>query len=49
MLGRGAFASISAVEGITISKSMSKQFRKLDKASPKERRAHLAATYGKSK
>jgi hypothetical protein len=49
VLGRSAFASISAVEGIKLSRGMSGEFRKVEHASAEGRRAHLAETYGKKK
>ena len=49
VLGRSAFARISAVEGITVSKRMSGEFRKVEKAPPEARRTHLVDTYGKKK
>ena len=45
-IGRKAFASISAVEGIKLSKA--RDLDELDNASPDERRRVLARKYGKA-
>lgn len=51
VLGREAFAKITAVEGIRMSRSMRGEFEKLDatRASPAKRRATLSAKYGAKK
>ena len=50
-LGRETFAKISAVEGLHLSPAMRNEFREFDrkKLSPKERRAAIAAKYGKGR
>ena len=47
VLGRKAFSSISAVEGVHLSKDMKADFRRLESASPAARRAALSGKYGK--
>ena len=47
VLGRQAFARISAVEGVVLSKSMTADLRRLEDASPAERRLVLSGKYGK--
>jgi len=47
VLGRKAFSSISAVEGVHLSKDMKADFRRLESASPATRRAALSGKYGK--
>jgi hypothetical protein len=47
VLGRAAFASISAVEGIKISKSMGAALRRTAGMAAQERRSMLASKYGK--
>ncbi|MCF8878314.1 hypothetical protein L5876_00610 [Hyphobacterium sp. SN044] len=48
VLGRAAFAKISAVEGLRASKTMNSDFKKLDaeNATPEQRRKYLASKYG---
>ena len=48
ILGRAAFAKISAVEGLRASRQMKSDFAKLDaeNATPEERRKYLAGKYG---
>lgn len=48
MLGRSAFAKISAVEGLRASRQMKSDFKKLDaeNATPEQRRKYLASKYG---
>lgn len=50
-LGRQAFAKISAVEGIRMSRAMDAEFREFDRKglSPEERRKAIAAKYGKTR
>ena len=47
VLGRKAFSSISAAEGVHLSKDMKADFRRLESASPADRRAALSVKYGK--
>lgn len=49
IVGRDAFAKISAIEGISLSPGMQKDFETFDTAglSPQERRKALAEKYGK--
>ena len=47
VLGRKAFASISAVEGVYLSKIMAADFKRLDHVSSSERRQALTVKYGK--
>ena len=47
VIGRTAFASISSVEGIRLSKRMSGDLRRTAGMSADERRATLASKYGK--
>jgi hypothetical protein len=48
-VGRKTFASISAVEGITITREMDAEFRRTDGMTADKRRAALARKYGKKK
>lgn len=50
-LGRQAFAKISEVEGIKMSRTMDAEFREFDRKglSPEERRKAIAAKYGKTR
>lgn len=50
-LGRQAFAKISEVEGIRMSRAMDAEFREFDRKalSPEERRKAIAAKYGKTR
>jgi hypothetical protein len=50
-LGRGSFAKISSVEGITLSAAMKADFSRFDREelSPAERRKALARKYGKAR
>lgn len=49
VIGRSGGSKINAVEGVVLSPEMRKLFRSFDKdgLSPNERRARLAARYGK--
>ena len=47
VLGRKAFARISAVEGVYLSDGMAADFRRLDHVSSSERRQALTVKYGK--
>jgi len=47
VLGYKAFASISAVEGMYLSKGMKADFRRLQGSSPSVRRDALTGKYGK--
>ncbi len=47
VVGRSAFAKISAVEGVFLSESMEAEFRRLETVSPEHRRQELARKYGK--
>jgi hypothetical protein len=47
VLGRKAFSSISAIEGVHLSKDMKADFRRLESASPAARRDALSGKYGK--
>jgi hypothetical protein len=51
LVGRGAFAKISAVEGIRLSQEMQADFAGFDrtKALPSQRRSTLATKYGSKK
>jgi len=49
VLGRAAFASISAVEGVYLSKSMKADLGRLESVSASERRRELSGKYGKKK
>jgi hypothetical protein len=46
-IGRAAFGKISEVEGITVSRKLEGDLRRLDRVSPERRRAVLARKYGK--
>ena len=48
-IGRKSFASISAVEGIEISRDMDGEFRRTDRMTAEKRRSTLASKYGKKK
>lgn len=48
IIGRKAFASISAIEGVYLSKVMDADFQRLAQAPPAERRRELAVKYGKN-
>ena len=47
VLGRKAFAQVSAVEGIRLSGALESDLRQLRDATPERRRATLADKYGK--
>ncbi len=47
VLGHKAFSSISAVEGVHLSRDMKADFRRLESVSPAARRQALAGKYGK--
>lgn len=47
VLGRKAFTSISAVEGVYLSRDMKADFRRLEGVSPAARRDALSGKYGK--
>lgn len=47
VLGREAFASISAIEGVFLTSAIKADLRRLDGATPVERRLVLLAKYGK--
>ena len=47
VLGRSAFATISAAEGVHLSKQMNADLHRLDGASASERRRVLAGKYGR--
>lgn len=47
VLGRSAFANISAVEGIRLSKGMKADFRRLEHTPADKRRSVLSDKYGK--
>ena len=47
VLGREAFSSISAVEGVYLSRDMKADFRRLEGVSPTARRDALSRKYGK--
>lgn len=47
VVGRDAFARISAVEGITLSPAMKATLDKTERMPPEQRRRTLASTYGK--
>jgi len=51
VVGRSAFAKISAVEGLKMSPSMRKDFEEFDrkKLSPDKRREALSSKYGKKR
>jgi hypothetical protein len=46
-IGRSAFGKISMVEGITVSRGLEEDLRRLDRVVPERRRAVLARKYGK--
>ena len=48
-IGRKSFASISAVEGIEISRGMDGEFRRTDRMTAEKRRSTLASKYVKKK
>ena len=48
VLGRAAFASISEVEGIRLSKSMSAALNRTEAMPADQRRSTLASKYGKN-
>lgn len=47
VLGRAAFAKVSAVEGIEVGKTLDNDLRRLADATSAERRRVLAGKYGK--
>jgi hypothetical protein len=47
VLGRSAFAKVSAVEGIVVSRDLRDDLRRLGSVSPAKRRTVLADKYGK--
>lgn len=49
IIGRESFRSISAVEGIKLSRSMDGDFRRTEGMSADKRRATLSSKYGKKK
>lgn len=49
VVGRKSFASISAVEGIHMSRDMHGEFRRTDDVSADKRRSMLSDKYGKKK
>lgn len=49
VIGERGFTSISAVEGISASKTLKADLRKLKDSSSEKRRAVLAETYGSKK
>lgn len=51
IIGRTAFAKISAVEGIRLTPTMAADFREFERKglSPKERREAIAGKYGKAR
>ena len=49
VLGRKAFAQISAVEGVHLSKELAADLKRLKNVSSSERRQQLAAKYGQPK
>lgn len=48
VMGREVFAKISEVEGITVSRGLKSDLRRLSGASPEKRRAVLSEKYGKT-
>lgn len=48
VLGRSAFARIAAVEKIVLSRQLRDDLHRLRDASPEDRRAALAAKYGRN-
>jgi hypothetical protein len=48
VIGHQAFARISAVEGVVLSKAMKADLRRLEAAAPAERRMVLSGKYGKA-
>ncbi|AGK56949.1 hypothetical protein HYPDE_26333 [Hyphomicrobium denitrificans 1NES1] len=46
-LGRGAFSSISSVEGITLTQAMHKELARTEGMNPAKRRSELAQKFGK--
>ena len=49
VIGRASFGSISAVEGIKLSRSMAGEFRRTEGMPADKRRAALSSKYGKKK
>ena len=49
IIGRESFGSISAVEGIKLTRSMDSEFRRTDGMPTDKRRATLSSKYGKKK
>ena len=49
VVGRKSFASISAVEGIEVSRGMDGDFRRTDGMTADKRRSTLSSKYGKKK
>ena len=47
VLGRQAFARVSAVEGISVSGALEDDLKRLQDATPERRRAALTEKYGK--
>jgi hypothetical protein len=48
-IGRESFASISAVEGIKVSRKMDEEFRRTDNMSADKRRSTLSSQFGNKK
>lgn len=47
MLGREAFAKVSKVEGVVVSRDLNDELHRLENAPHEKRRATLARKYGK--